>query len=92
MKLTNQKGEKLYLLTIVKTNEITVPFTSLVTWEEGQRRFSNFTREQEDDSCSKKTVKLQKSESRLYAVMITNRRGWSTDYFEIFNLQPARYY
>lgn len=92
MQLTNQKGEKLYLLTIVKTNEITVPFTSLVTWEEGQRRFSNFTREQEDDSCSKKTVKLQKSEQRLHAVMITNRRGWTTDYFEIFNLQPARYY
>lgn len=92
MQLTNKKGEKLYLLTIVKTNEITVPSTSLVTWEEAQKRFSNFTREQDDDSCSKKIVKLQKSESRLYAVMITNRRGWTTDYFEIFNLQPAYYY
>lgn len=92
MQLTNQKGEKLYLLTIVKTNEITVPSTSIVTWEKGVKRFQTFTREQEDDFCSKKIVKLQKSEQRLYAIMITNRRGWTTDYFEIFSLQPAYYY
>ena len=92
MQLTNQEGEKLYLLTIVKTNELTVPFTSLVTWEEGQRRFCKFTKEQEDDSWSKKIVKLEESELRLYAIMITNHKGWGSDYFEIFNLQPACYY
>lgn len=92
MQLNNQKGEKLYLLTIVKTNEITMPFTSLVTWEEGMKRFQTFTREQEDDNWSKKVVKSQKSESRLYAVMITNQKGWGPDYFEIFSLQPAYYY
>jgi hypothetical protein len=92
MQLTNQKGEKLYLLTIVKTNEVTSPFTSLVTWEKAQKRFANFTEEREDDSWSKKIVKLQKTESRLYAVMITNQKGWGSDYFEIFSLEPAYYY
>jgi hypothetical protein len=92
MQITNQKGEKLYLLTIVRTNEVTMPFTSLVTWDEAQRRFNNFTREREDDSWSKKIVKLQKTESRLYAVMITNQKGCGPDYFEICSLQPAYYY
>lgn len=92
MQLNNQKGEKLYLLTIVKTNEVTMPFTNLVTWDEGIKRFQIFTREQEDDNWSKKVVKSQKTESRLYAVMITNQKGWGPDYFEIFSLEPAYYY
>ena len=92
MQLNNQKGEKLYLLTIVRTNEVTMPFTSLVTWDEGMKNFQAFTREQEDDNWSKRIVKLQKTESRLYAVMITNQKGWGPDYFEIFSLQPAFYY
>ena len=92
MQLNNQKGEKLYLLTIVKTNEITMPFTSLVTWDEGMERFQTFTREQEDDNWSRKLIKWQKTESRLYASMITNQKGWGPDYFEIFSLQPAYYY
>ena len=92
MRITNQKGEKLYLLTIVKTNEITLPSVYLVTWDEGKESFCNFTKEQEDDSCSKKIVKLQESESCLYAIMITNQKGWGPDYFEIFSLQPAYYY
>lgn len=92
MQLTNQKGEKLYLLTIVKTNEVTSPSTYLTTWEEAQRRFYNFTQEREDDSFSKKIVKLKESESRLYAIMVTNQKGWGPDYFEIFSLQPAYYY
>ena len=92
MQLNNQKGEKLYILTIVKTNEVTMPFTSLVTWDEGMKRFQTFTKEQEDDNWSKKVVKSQKSESRLYAVMITNQKGWGPDYFEVFSLQPAYYY
>jgi hypothetical protein len=92
MQLNNQKGEKLYLLTIVKTNEITSPTTNLVTWEAGQRRFSHFTEERDDESYSKKAVKIQKTESRLYAVMLTNQKGWGPDYFEIFSLQPAFYH
>jgi hypothetical protein len=92
MQLNNQKGEKLYLLTIVRTNEVTSPFTSLVTWDEGMKNFQTFTREQEDSNWSKRIVKLQKTESRLYAVMITNQKGWGPDYFEIFSLQPAYYY
>lgn len=92
MQLTNQKGEKLYLLTIVKTNEVTSPSAYLVTWDEGQKRFCKFTKEQEDDSWSKKIVKLEESELRLHAIMITNHKGWGSDYFEIFNLQPAYYY
>lgn len=92
MRLTNQKGEKLYLLTIIKTNEITLPYTYLVTWEEGKERFCNFTKEREDDSWSKKVVTLKESESRLYAIMITNQKGWGPDYFEVFSLQPAYYY
>lgn len=92
MQLTNQKGEKLYLLTIVKTNEVTIPFTSIVTWDEGMKRFQTFTREQEDDNWSKKVVKSQKYESRIYAVMITNQKGLGPDYFEVFSLQPAFYY
>lgn len=77
MQLTNQKGEKLYLLTIVKSNEITMPFTSLVTWDEGMKRFQTFTREQEDDNWSRKLIKWQKTELRLYASMITNQKGWA---------------
>lgn len=92
MQLKNQKGEKLYLLTIVKTNEVTSPFTSLVTWEKAQERFANFTEEREDDSWSRKIVKLEESELRLHAIMITNHKGWGSDYFEIFDLQPACYY
>lgn len=92
MQLNNQKGEKLYLLTIVKTNEVTMPFTSLVTWDEGMKRFQTFTREQDDDNWSRKIIKSQKRESHLYASMVTNQKGWGPDYFEIFSLQPAYYY
>ena len=88
-RITNKKGEKLYILTSVSTNDIR-PYTKIGTWEKCKEKLEDTTTEKDDDSFFAQLIHKEVNEEfhRAEASMRCNRRGWGSDYFRYITIEP----
>lgn len=87
--ITNKKGENLYILTSVSTNDIK-PYITVDTWENCITRFNHLTVETDSDRFfAQKVHKVINDENHLAeASMRCNRKGWGNDYFQYITIEP----
>ena len=87
--ITNKKGEKLYILTVVSTNDIK-PYIKVNTWEKCKDLFSQMIKEQDDDSFFAQLIHKEVNEEfhKVEASMRCNRKGWGSDYFKYITIKP----
>lgn len=74
---TNEKGEKLYILTVISTNDIK-PYIRVNTWEKCKELFSKMITEQDDDRLFAQLIHKEIDEEfhKAEASMRCNRKGW----------------
>lgn len=85
--LTNKLGDKLYILTVVSTNEIK-PTTKVATWEECIDDFNSYTTEEDSERFLKQLIHKNIEEYSAEASMRCNRRGWGYDFFRYITIEP----
>ena len=87
--IENRKGEKLYIITILSTNDI-MPHTMVNTWEWCINKFEMITKELDNNSFFAQLIhKKINEETRIAeASMRRNNRGWGSDYFQYITIQP----
>lgn len=87
--ITNKKGEKLYILTAVSTNDIK-PYIKVDTWEKCKDLFSRMLTEQDDDRFFAQLIHKEVNEElhKAEASMRCNRIGWGNDYFKYITIEP----
>lgn len=87
--ITNEKGEKLYILTSVSTNDIK-PYIKVDTWEKCKDLFSRMTIEQDDNRFFAQLIHKEVDEENheAEASMRCNRKGWGNDYFKYITIEP----
>ena len=87
--ITNKKGEKLYILTVISTNDIR-PYIKVSTWEKCKELFSQMIKEQDDDIFFAQLIHKEVDEEfhKAKASMRCNRKGWGSDYFKYITIKP----
>lgn len=87
--ITNEKGEKLYILTAVSTNDIK-PYIRVDTWEKCKNLFSRMITEQDDDRFFAQLIHKEVDEEfhKAEASMRCNKKGWGSDYFKYITIEP----
>lgn len=87
--IKNRKEEKLYILTMVSTNDI-MPYITVNTWEKCINKFEEFTKELDNASFLVQLIHKNISEEThtAEASMRRNNRGWGGDYFQYITIQP----
>lgn len=74
--MINKKGEKLYILTSVSTNDIR-PYIKVGTWEKCKEQLENITIEKDDDGFFAQLIHKEVNEefNRAEASMRCNKKG-----------------
>ena len=87
--ITNKKGENLYILTSVSTNDIK-PYFHVDTWERCKELFNKMTVKQNDDSFFAQLIhkKINETMQIAEASVRCNRKGWGNDYFQYITIEP----
>ena len=86
--ITNKKGEKLYILTVISTNDIR-PYIKVSTWEKCKELFSQMIKEQDDNRFFAQLIHKGVNELGIAeASMRCNRKGWGNDYFKYITIEP----
>ena len=87
--ITNEKGEKLYILTAVSTSDIK-PYIRVDTWEKCKDLFSKIITEQDDDRFFAQLIHKEVDEEfhKAEASMRCNKKGWGSDYFKYITIEP----
>mgnify|MGYP003459827214 CR=1 FL=1 len=87
--IRNKKGEKLYILTAVSTNDIK-PYITVNTWEKCKERLEYITAEQDSISFFAQLIhkKVDEEFHEAEASMRCNRRGWGNDFFKYITIEP----
>ena len=87
--ITNKKGEKLYILTSVSTNDIK-PYIKVNTWEKCKEQLEHITTEQDGVSFFAQLIHKEINEefNTAEASMRCNRKGWGNDYFKYITIEP----
>ena len=86
--ITNREGEKLYILTVVSTNDIK-PYIKINTWEKCKELFTQIITEQDDDRFFAQLIHKKLNElGTAEASMRCNRKGWGSDYFKYITIEP----
>lgn len=87
--IENRKGEKLYMLTIVCTNDIQ-PIIIVDTWKGCVKRFNQHTLEINSDVLFMQLIHKEIKEDNKFAEasMRCNRKGWGNDYFKYITIEP----
>lgn len=87
--IRNKKGEELYILIVVSTNDIK-PYILVNTWENCIARFNHLTVETDNDRVfAQKIHKVVDDERHLAeASMRCNRKGWGSDFFKYITIEP----
>lgn len=87
--ITNKKGEKLYILTAVSTNDIR-PYVTVNTWAKCKEQLERMTTEIDNDIFFAQLI--HKSINEEYhsaeASVRCNRKGWGSDYFKYITIEP----
>ena len=87
--ITNKKGENLYILTSVSTNEIK-PYITVDTWAKCKETLESMTTEINDDRFFAQLVHKEINEefNKAEASMRCNRKGWGNDFFKYITIEP----
>lgn len=87
--IKNRKGENLYIITIVYTNDIQ-PNVIASTWEECVKRLEQITQETDNDRFLAQLIHKEINENahRAEASMRCNKKGWGSDYFQYITIGP----
>lgn len=87
--IKNRKGEKLYILTIVFTNNI-MPHNTVDTWENCKKKFESFCQEVNNDRFFAQLIHKEIDEEayKAEASMRCNQRGWGPDFFRYMTINP----
>lgn len=88
MYLTTTKGEPLYILTAVSTNDIR-PYVTVNTWAKCKEKLERMTTEVNNNTVFAQLI--HKSISEEYhsaeASMRCNKIGWGSDYFKYITIE-----
>lgn len=87
--ITNKKGENLYILTSVSTDDIK-PYFHVDTWERCKELFNKMTVKQDDDSFFAQLIhkKINETMQIAEASVRCNKRGWGSDFFKYITIEP----
>ena len=87
--ITNKKGENLYILTSVSTNDIK-PYITVDTWAKCKETLEQMTTEINDDRFFAQLVHKEINEefNKAEASMRCNRKGWGNDFFKYITIEP----
>lgn len=87
--IENRKGEKLYIITILSTNDV-MPHTIVNTWEECRNKFEMITKELDNSSFFAQLIhkKISEEAHTAEASMRRNNKGWGGDYFQYITINP----
>lgn len=85
--IKNTKGEKLYILTVVHTNEIS-PKITVDTWEGCKKKFESFCEEINNDRFFSQLIhkEINRDFHRAEASMRCNQKGWGPDFFRYITI------
>lgn len=85
--IENRKGEKLYILTVVSTNDIQ-PYITASTWEGCIKKLEQLTLEVDNDRLFAQLIhkEINKDCHRAEASMRCNKKGWGSDYFQYITI------
>ena len=86
--IRNKKGEELYILTVVPTNDIK-PYIIVNTWENCVARLNHLTIETDNDKVFAQLIHKEVDEINhtAEASMRCNRNGWGSDFFEYITIE-----
>ena len=89
MFITNGKGECLYILTAVSTNDIR-PYITVNTWAKCKEQLEKMTKETDNDRFFAQLIHKEVNEEfhRAEASVRCNRKGWGSDYFKYITIEP----
>lgn len=87
--IKNRKGEKLYILTIVSTNDVK-PYITVNTWEKCKQKFEQATIEIDDSRSFSQLIhkEIDSETHTINASMRCNRKGWGNDFFKYITIDP----
>lgn len=87
--ITNKKGENLYILTSVSTNDIK-PYIKVDTWTKCREMLERMTIEGNDDRSLVQLIHKEINEkfNTANASMRCNRKGWGSDFFKYITIEP----
>lgn len=87
--IVNKKGESLYILTSVSTNDIK-PYIKVDTWAKCKAILERMTTEVDNDIFFAQLIHKEiKDEFRkVEASMRCNKKGWGNDYFQYITIEP----
>ena len=86
--IKNKKGEDLYILTSVSTNDIK-PYIKIDTWTKCKEQLERITTEKDDVSFFDQLIhkEFDKVFHKAEASMRCNRKGWGSDYFKYITIE-----
>ena len=89
MYITTTKGEPLYILTTVSTNDIR-PYVTVNTWEKCKEKLKQMTTEVNNDRLLVQLIRKSINEKyhKAEASVRCNRKGWGSDYFKYITIEP----
>lgn len=87
--ITNKKGEELYILISVSTNDIR-PYVTVNTWAKCKEILEQKTTEVNNDIFFAQLIHKEINEERhtAEASVRCNRKGWGSDYFQYITIEP----
>ena len=87
--IRNKKGEELYILTSVSTNDIR-PYVTVNTWAKCKETLEQKTTEVNNDIFFAQLIHKEINEERhtAEASVRCNRKGWGSDYFQYITIEP----
>lgn len=87
--IKNTKGEDLYIITIVSTNDIQ-PNVIVSTWEGCVKRLEQITLEVDNDRFFAQLIhkEIDEEAHTAEASMRRNTKGWGCDYFNYITINP----
>ena len=87
--IKNTKGEDLYIITVVSTNNIQ-PLIITSTWEGCMKKLEQMTLETNHDRFLAQLIhkEINKDCHRAEASMRCNKKGWGSDYFKYITIEP----
>ena len=87
--ITNKKGEKLYILTAVSTNDVR-PYVTVDTWAKCKTILEEMTTEKDTPTFFAQLIHkiIYENNNIAKASMRCNKKGWGSDYFEYITIEP----
>lgn len=89
--IQNKKGEELYILTVVSTNDIK-PYIKINTWVKCKEQLEQITAEVDNDRLFAQLIHKSIDEEfhNAEASMRCNRKGWGSDFFKYITIESLR--